>query len=207
MIYFIVHPKRERRPRPHAVRPTLRRPRFQIPWRLPRMLKAGLSAGLIVCLWGQPAPAFDPFKAFSPTQKTESVLKVQTLVEPESLKPRDPVRLHLRVTLAAGWHIYSLKATQPESLATSIQLESGGLLGPGKWRESEPRIAHDGALDKVVAIHEDFVEFDWQGRVAENVQPGTHALAGEIVFRACDNRVCTLPRKTAFTAEFTVLPD
>ncbi len=178
---------------------------------LKRGRRAPLAAGLYVwmCLsvFAFPADSFEPFKAFSPPQEPESIIKVEALVEPEETRPGETLRLHLRVRLQPGWHIYALKlpeGEQEENLATRIELAGEGLIGPGRWTESEPRIARDGALDRVVPIHEGFAEFDWQGRVAENVQSGTHALAGSITFRACDNRVCTLPRRTDFTARMVV---
>jgi len=113
------------------------------------------------------------------------------------------------VELSAGWHIYSLysKDVERQPLATKIFLNSSMFIPHGNWEEPTPVIAWDGALEKVVQTHQQLVEFRRWYSVIKPLDSGLYQISGSIVFRACNNKVCNLPKKISYETKVNVLSD
>ena len=126
--------------------------------------------------------------------------------DPVVAKPGEDFDLHLSVKLSQGWHIYSLESQdRGEALATQIRLNENVFQAKGQWLEPKPTITLDGALNKVVKIHEDAVRFNRNLRVPGHIKPGIYSISGNIEFRACDNKICSLPKEVGFQTQFRVL--
>ena len=155
------------------------------------------------------ANAIPPFQEFKKDLGSSEHLKLIAIVDPESINLGDQFVLLIKIEVSEGWHIYSLesKKDDEESLATKISLNSGSFLPQGSWEEPTPTIGWDGALEKVVKKHNQTVEFRRWYRVAESLALGSHRINGSIMFRACNNKICTLPNEVSFKAEIKVLDD
>lgn len=150
--------------------------------------------------------AFQSFEDFSRSKNKESLLDVTTLADPVRVKPGRDFDLHLGVSLREGWHIYALgRQGNDETLATRIRFEENAFEAKGDWIEPEPAIVMDGALNKVVKIHAGAVWFSRTLGVPNHLPPGTYPISGVVEFRACDNRICSLPREVGFQIQFEVL--
>ena len=75
------------------------------------------------------------------------------------------------------------------------------------WKESNPEIVWDGALGRVVKTHQQMVEFSRRYSAVKLISSGSHKIRGNIVFRACNNKVCNLPKKISYGAKIDVLSD
>ncbi len=149
--------------------------------------------------------AFQPFKDFFHSENEVSPVNVTAITDPVSVIPGKAFDLYLLVNLSKGWHIYSLKEqSEGESLATEIHFDENIFETAGKWMEPKPILSHDGALDKVVAVHTESVRFRRNLTVPGDLSPGEYTISGRIEFRACDNKVCTLPREVGFKTRFRV---
>ena len=134
-------------------------------------------------------------------------IKLTAIVDPQSVKPGSRFALYIKVELSAGWHIYSLysKGVEKQPLATKIFLNSAMLVPHGQWEEPTPVIAWDGALEKVVQTHQQLVEFRRWYSVIKPLDSGLYQISGSIVFRACNNKVCNLPKTIRYETKINVL--
>jgi DsbC/DsbD-like thiol-disulfide interchange protein len=150
-------------------------------------------------------PSFQKFKEDSDPIH----FKLTTIVDPESIKPGGRFALYVKIELSAGWHIYSLytKGVEGQPLATEISLNSGMFVAHGLWEEPAPVIAWDGALRRVVKTHQQVVEFRRWYSVVESLSLGSYQIRGNVVFRACNNKVCNLPKKIFYETKINVLSD
>lgn len=154
------------------------------------------------------APAVSAFQSFEEFTRSKNKLyniEAKAIAEPVQARRGESFVLHLWVDVSPGWHIYSLEEQGDDAtLATKIYFKENRFQGDQPWKEPEPTIALDGALDKVVKIHRNSVQFIQKQQIPESLTPGTYSISGKIVFRACDNRICSLPRETAFQTQVQV---
>jgi DsbC/DsbD-like thiol-disulfide interchange protein len=164
---------------------------------------------LAVLVFSSPSVfAFQSFEEFSRSQNENANVTVTALTDPIGATPGKAFDLHLLVTVSEGWHIYALEAQgKNESLATQIRFEENVFQATGEWREPKPIIAMDGALDKVVKVHKDSTRFRRNLIVPGDLKPGTYTISGNVEFRSCDNKICSLPRKVGFKTRFQVSSD
>jgi len=172
-------------------------------------LSKGISSFLFIILFtvagAEATLPFQKLKKYSnPTH-----FKLTAIVDPQSVKPGSRFALYIKVDLSTGWHIYSLysKGLEKQPLATKIFLNSAMLIPHGHWEEPTPVIAWDGALEKVVQTHQQLVEFRRWYSVIKPLDSGLYQISGSIVFRACNNKVCNLPKKISYETKINVLSD
>ena len=150
-------------------------------------------------------PSFKKFKKDSDPIH----FKLTAIVDPESIKLGERFVLYVKIELSKGWHIYSLytKGVENQPLATEISLNSDMFVPHGLWKEPAPVIAWDGALEKVVRTHQQVVEFRRWYSPVESLDSGSYQIRGDVVFRACNNKVCNLPQKISYVTKIDVLGD
>ena len=167
----------------------------------------GFFLSMVIFFTMSTAKAIPPFQEFKNDFSSSDHLKLMAIVDPETIKPGGQFVLHVKIEVSEGWHIYSLdaKGGKEESLATKIAFNSESFVPQDSWKEPTPTIGWDGALDRVVKTHQQIVEFRRWYRVVESLAPGSHSIKGSIVFRACNNKICNLPREISFRTEIKVL--
>jgi DsbC/DsbD-like thiol-disulfide interchange protein len=152
--------------------------------------------------------AFQSFEEFSRSKNNLSRINVTASTDPVEAKPGENFVMYLSVVLSEGWHIYSLEPQgKDESLATQIRFKENVFEMEGRWVEPEPIITLDGALDKVVKVHQKAVRFSRKLRVPSYLKPGMYSVSGDIEFRACDNKLCSLPKEIGFQTQLRILRD
>jgi len=132
--------------------------------------------------------------------------KLKAIVDPERIKLGGRFTLYVKIELSEGWHIYSLytKGVEGQPLATKIFLNSGMFIPHGLWEEPTPVMAWDGALERVVKTHQQVVEFRRWYSPVESLGSGSYQVRGDVVFRACNNKVCNLPKKISYETKIDV---
>ncbi len=173
-----------------------------------RRLKIIFFAALFYCFSGlsglsgaEPAERYAPFQKFLDAKQEDFRLSISAAAEPAALKPGAEFTLHLRAVIAEGWHIYSMYLENHDApLSTRIRLERGAFSQRGKWKESLPGVLKDDAIQKVVKSHVGGAEFSLTLYAPKNLKAGDYPLKGVLIYRACDNKVCTAPRETGFSA-------
>ena len=71
--------------------------------------------------------------------------------------------------------------------------------------ESPPKLAIDKVLQKTVNTHKGIAEFDRLHSVPAHIKPGVYGISGSLLFRACDNKICTLQREKPFRTQIKIL--
>lgn len=162
---------------------------------------------VVIVLTPSIADAMPPFQKFNKNSDSLFSFKLNAIVDPEAIKPGDRFTLYLNLEISAGWHIYSLyaKENKEQSLATKIILKSDVFIPSGLWEEPTPVIEWDGALEKIVKTHTQVVEFRRWYKTIEPISSGFHEIKGSIVIRACNNKICNLPRKILYKTQIKVI--
>jgi hypothetical protein len=162
---------------------------------------------VVIVLTSSIADAMPPFQKFNKNSDSLFSFKLNAIVDPEAIKPGDRFTLYLNLEISAGWHIYSLyaKENKEQSLATKIILKSDIFIPSGLWEEPTPVIEWDGALEKIIKTHAQIVEFRRWYKTIEPISSGFYEIKGSIVIRACNNKICNLPRKIFYKTQIKVL--
>lgn len=143
--------------------------------------------------------SFNDFKEFQSSKTKRPTLQISAATIPESIKPGDRFTLHIQVILQPGSHIYSLEENYTEEqLATQIKLENPNLHPLSSWTETPPKLSLDPVLEKTVKIHESIAEFS---RDYKTTISTAKEISGELTYRICDNRTCSLPLNSQFKVD------
>ena len=135
-----------------------------------------------------------------------SSIKITALTDPSALKEGEAFNLFVRVHVESGWHIYAMNlAGEDQTLATRVALEGDWLEPQGPWVETPPKLVFDGALNKGILIHSKTAQFHRTHRIAGSLAKGSHPIIGALWVRACNNRVCMLPKKLDFSTSIQIL--
>jgi hypothetical protein len=173
--------------------------------RIQRVLKSGLPAGLLLLLLHSPlVSAFDGFKKPHNVAPDEVGVAVQAFAESDKVAPGERFLFYVVATLKPGWHIYSMEALDDPSLPTRITLSEKTFQPGGSWEESNPQIVDDPFLGRMVKVHAGRAEFQRFLSVPAGTPPGVYPLSGTLTFRACDNKVCTMPKEIRFQSQIRV---
>lgn len=151
-------------------------------------------------VYGWSSPFSNPLA--TPQSSLSPKINIKPLVESNPASPGDPFRLYLSVEIEEGWHIYSLQPLAGnELLATQIILEDNVFDdGVEHWQESPVSLIQDDAQDRVVKGHRVTAEFHKDLYVPKNFSSGRYPINGRLIYRACDNKLCTLPKSSPFAS-------
>ncbi len=160
-----------------------------------------ILAGLIT-----PVLAFtEPSPFSSPSASTGPGIKLSLMMDRGLAYPGDRFKLYMSVQIEEGWHIYSLQPMDGnELLATQIVLEDNIFESHKYWQESPTRLIQDDAQQKLVKGHVTTAEFHNSFRVPEDSRSGNYSIKGKLLYRACDNNLCTLPQSIPFDSPVRV---
>ena len=156
---------------------------------------------LILFLAGMLVPVHVFADPFSSPLSSGPALKLRVLTDKGLVHSGDQFKLYLSVQIEEGWHIYSLEPLDGnDMLATQINMEDNVFSNMGKWQESSTKFIQDGAQAKMVKGHTVTAEFYKNYFVPEGVNSGSYSIKGKLIYRACDNKLCTLPQSLPFTS-------
>ena len=150
--------------------------------------------------------AFQSPENFKQDSTSISSIKVTALANPSALKEGEAFNLFVRIHVASGWHIYAMNlAEEDQTLATRVALEVDWLEPQGAWVETPPKLIFDGALNKGILVHSKTAQFHRTHRIAGSLVTGSHPINGALWVRACNNRVCTMPKRLDFSTSIQVI--
>ena len=163
---------------------------------------------LIFILAGLIAPVFafaEPSPFSSPSVSSGPGIKLNMIMDRNPAYPGDRFKLYMSVKIKEGWHIYSLQPMDENKLlATQIMIDDNIFGGQTHWQESPTLLIQDDAQEKLVKGHVTNAEFHNSFRVPENTKSGNYSIKGKLLYRACDNNLCTLPQSLPFDIQIRV---
>ncbi|MBT3515784.1 MAG: hypothetical protein HN474_10790 [Nitrospina sp.] len=146
-----------------------------------------------------------PFLFSKPNISFNPSVKLNMTVDRYLAYPGDHFKLYLSVQIEEGWHIYSLQPMDGnELLATQIMLEDNSFESQKHWQESPIHLIQDEAQEKLVKGHVLTAEFYNSFRVPINLTSGNHYIKGKLLYKACNNSLCTLPQSLSFASHIHV---
>jgi DsbC/DsbD-like thiol-disulfide interchange protein len=132
-------------------------------------------------------------------------VKLNIMIDRDWARSGDRFKLYISVQIEEGWHIYSLQPMDGnELLATQIMLKDNSFESQMHWQESPTGLIQDNAQEKLVKGHVKTAEFYNSFRVPKNIRPGNHSIKGKLLYKACNNRLCTLPQSIFFASQIYV---
>jgi hypothetical protein len=163
---------------------------------------------LIFILAGLIAPVFaftEPSLFSIPSVSSGPGIKLNMMMDRDTVHPGDRFKLYMSVQVEQGWHIYSLQPMDGnELLATQILIDENIFEGQKQWQESQTRLIQDDAQQKLVKGHVTTAEFHNSFRVPDNTRSGNYSIKGKLLYQACDNNLCTLPESLPFASQIRV---
>jgi DsbC/DsbD-like thiol-disulfide interchange protein len=148
----------------------------------------------------------EPTLFSSPTAPSGPRIKLNVMTDEDLVHPGGRFELYLSVEIEEGWHIYSLKPLEGnELLATRIILDDNVFESIDSWQESSTHLIQDDAQAKLVKGHTHTAVFHNSFYVPQNFKPGNYFLNGKLLYKACDNNLCTLPQSLPFTNRIQVV--
>ena len=160
---------------------------------------------LFLFLSSLPIFAESPFDQLKKSNPLHSPIKVSALTNKSMVFPGEEFKFHLSIIVKTGWHIYSLSPLAGnEFLATQISLDENIFQAKGAWKEPKPVLIQDEAVGRIVNGHKGNVEFSRIFLVPPKVEIDKYSMHGKLLFRACDNQICTLPQELPFQASILV---
>ena len=143
--------------------------------------------------------SFNDFKEFQSSKTKRPTLQISAATIPEAINPGERFTIHIQVILQPGSHIYSLEENfAEEQLATQINFEDPNLYPLNSWTETPPKLSLDPVLEKTVKIHESIAQFNRDYKTAVPFLTTTEEISGNLTYRICDNRTCSLPLNSQF---------
>jgi len=171
-----------------------------------RLKKALASTILATIFITSPASAFKSFEDFINNKSQGPQVQIQAFTNPGEIHPGESFKIHLRVNIGESWHIYSIENQgEDELLNTKIIIDENIFQSQEKWMESPPKIARDEVLQKTIKTHKKLAEFNRLHLAPPYLKPGNYNLSGSLLFRACDNKICTLQKKKSFMTQVKIL--
>ena len=160
---------------------------------------------LILFLSALPVFGKPPFDKLKNPNLLYPPIKVSALANKSLVIPGEEFIFHLSVIVKTGWHIYSLSPLAGnEFLATQIFIDENVFQEKSVWKEPKPVLIQDEAVGRIVNGHKGNVEFSITYLVPPKVRVDKHSISGKLIFRACDNQICTLPQELPFHTDILV---
>jgi hypothetical protein len=132
-------------------------------------------------------------------------IKINVLTSKSVVYPSEEFKLYMSILIEEGWHIYSLSPLRGnELLATQVLIDDHVFQERDGWREPESVLIQDEAVGEMVKGHKGNVEISRTYSVPVDVEAGKYPIKGRLIYRACDNQICTLPQEFPFNTTLQV---
>ena len=143
---------------------------------------------------------------FNRSQVVLPQIKIKVLTNKSMVYPGEKFKFFVSVLIEEGWHIYSILPLKgSELLATQILMNENAFQGHETWQEPDPALIEDEAVGKMVKGHKGNVEFSKTFHVPVDIETGHYLIKGRLVYRACDNQICTLPQEFPFNTSLQIV--
>jgi len=116
-------------------------------------------------------------------------------VTPQSAKPGSNVDLHVRVWVAAGYHLYAAGVEPPFTPVSVKLIPCDDLLAIGPWKLSDADA--DGHLTNVI-------DFRQQLHITPGFAVGVQEVSCELTYQACNSELCWPPCTLRLRASFNL---
>ena len=124
----------------------------------------------------------------------EDVAKFKVFKSYDSIHPGMELRIAVKVTIKALWHINSNKPSEDYMIGTSIEIPSEEIFELKDVVYPEPSEILLGFSDKPVSVYEGEVLIGGVIHVPADTELGEHKIPIHISYQACNDTTCLPPR-------------
>lgn len=117
------------------------------------------------------------------------------MAEPATVAPGTTTVLKLHAVIDPEYHLYSLTTPNGGPIQTTVALaESAGIERTAAY-QPQPRTLHDPSLGVMVEVFTGSVDFLVPVKVKDGLADGPKAIAVEVRYQACSDKICLPPAK------------
>ncbi len=174
----------------------MRAPRFHLAFLL------GLASLWPAAATGQPAQAAPA--SLRPGSRVDSPVQWRLTAFPrQPLRAGEEFPAVVQATVNAGWHLYALDEPEGGPIPLEFRVQPGGALVLVSVRADRPQREASAEAGSAVNFYVGRPRFRLRLRAATAWEPGTGAaVAVEVRFQACNERMCLPPRVAALPIAF-----
>jgi thiol:disulfide interchange protein DsbD len=129
---------------------------------------------------------------------------VKAAAAPVSVRAGASANVTVRVTIAAGWHVYSNPPSLDYNIPTQVSLDAAPGLEPGKSVYPPGRTVKLASDEAAMSVYDGAIEVTIPLAAATTAANGAHAMRGTVRYQACNNQMCLAPVSVPFTVKVTV---
>lgn len=124
----------------------------------------------------------------------EDVVKFKVFQSYECIHTGMALRIAVKATIKAMWHINSSEPSEDYMIGTSVEIPEGGAFELKEVNYPEPFELMLGFADSPVSVYEGQVFIGGVISIPEDVELGSHKIPIQITYQACNDATCLPPR-------------
>lgn len=132
-------------------------------------------------------------------------VKVETFVSHTKVAPGGEFHIAARLTMEKPWHVQSHR-TQKPYIATGWKIaDSAGLhVGPMRFPEPEEFLFGEEPYQETLSVFGGSIVFGATVKVPADAVVGKRVIQGELIYQACDDDTCQLPKTIKTSLEIEI---
>jgi len=135
-----------------------------------------------------------------------SLVKASPLLSKDKIRPGDPFKVAVRVSIAPGYHINGNKIADPFLIPTELFLEEQPNLLAEEYLYPTPKSARYSYSESELLIYEGDIIIAVLIQAGKELPLGSQKLKGKLIYQACDNVTCLPPREVQIEIPLDIVP-
>jgi thiol:disulfide interchange protein DsbD len=135
---------------------------------------------------------------FGQAAKGDDVVKVTAYLSHERIHGEETFQLAVVMNIQKGYHVNSNKPLDEFLVPTFVKLDKKDGVVFGLVSYPEPAMMSFSFSPHEVSVYEGEVRMLAQGKLTEDIPLGATMITGHVVYQACDNNSCLMPKSAKF---------
>ena len=142
---------------------------------------------------------------FNPFTIADSVVTVDAEINPPVVRAGEVLMVKTKALIKPGFHIFAINKQSVGPVASKVTIKPENLISAvGRTLEPTPITKHDQGFQVDVYFHEGTITFETPVKLTPTLNPGEYSLIAELLYQACDPRICYPPKTAEMTVTFLV---
>ena len=142
---------------------------------------------------------------FNPFTIADSVVTVDAEINPPVVRAGEVLMVKTKALIKPGFHIFAINKQSVGPVASKVTIKPENLISAvGRTLEPTPITKHDQGFQVDVYFHEGTITFETPVKLTPTLNPGEYSLIVELLYQACDPRICYPPKTAEMTVPFSV---
>jgi thioredoxin:protein disulfide reductase len=136
----------------------------------------------------------------------ESLVRATSFISKDKIRPGDPFKVAIRISIAPGYHVHGNKIADPYLISTELFLEEQPGLRVEEYLYPTPKSARLSYSESELLIYEGDIIIAVLVQARKELPLGSPKLKGKLVYQACDNVTCFPPREVQIEIPLDIVP-